>query len=107
MATRRCVTRSAVSVRHSGLQPALMRFLTAISRFNAGSLTSSESVNGSTSLPMESYIAVLVVSILSVLITYSSSDCCWFSSSLRTVRDQVHTGPSLVVPPFMPFETRM
>jgi len=62
---------SAVITRHSGGAFAAMRFLTAISKLHAVNLITSESVNGSTSLPVsEVSMFPIVGSILSVIIFF-------------------------------------
>jgi len=66
-----CVQMSAVITRHSGGAFAVMRFLTAISRLHAVNLTTSGSVNGSTSRPVSvDSMFPIIGSILSVIIFF-------------------------------------
>jgi hypothetical protein len=74
------VQMSAVITRHSGGAFAVMRFLTAISRLHAVNLTTSGSVNGSTSRPVsEVSMFPIVGSILSVIIFFLYSIVSFFS----------------------------
>jgi len=77
-----CVQMSAVITRHSGGAFAVMRFLTAISRLHAVNLTTSGSVNGSTSRPVsEVSMFPIIGSILSVIIFFLYSDVTFFRVS--------------------------
>ena len=90
-----CVQMSAVITRHSGGAFAAMRFLTAISKLQAVSLTTSGSVNGSTSRP-DSVVSMVPIigSILSVIIffLYSFDFRGYPRTIVRMVRDRLGMG---------------